>query len=199
MGTAVHQIVLGGDNVRVFEGATFRGKAADLFKQQNQGYTHLTQVEWAAAQDIADGVTNHPSWANISIGDKEVAGLGEYKGIFCKAKADILNQGQGICVDLKTTADIHDFGRSMFKYRYDIQAAWYNRIFGTTRFIFVAVETAQPHAVRFFELDAEVIANANMDIDIAMQTYRECIDTGKWPSYSDEIVQIGLPAWMKKG
>ena len=33
----------------------------------------------------------------------------------------------------------------------------------------------------------------------AIDLYARCMETGVWPGYSDDIVTIGLPAWVGEG
>jgi hypothetical protein len=32
----------------------------------------------------------------------------------------------------------------------------------------------------------------------ALRTYRECVESGRWPGYSDDVELVGLPAWVER-
>jgi exodeoxyribonuclease VIII len=203
VGTAVHQMVLGGDNVAVFDGASLRGKAFDQFKADNRGKRIMIKEEWDEAEAIANSLKSSPVWCEL-VADAEfevvlVADDGEVK---YKCKADAIDRFKRIVIDLKTTSDIHAFERSIFNYRYDIQDAWYTMLFSlefqVDRFIFAAVESSPPYALRLFELDDEVRENAREDINRALELYRRCRRDNHWPSYEPRIERVSLPRWMQK-
>lgn len=204
IGTAVHDLVLGGDNCLEFDGPSLTSKAAKQFIAENPSYKILSKEEMDTAKKVANTLSKNKAWQHvIKDAETEVSFVGEWSdGTKAKAKADILKKGNRMVADLKTTSDIHSFQRSIFNFRYDIQAAWYSRLFGfdfpVESFLFIAVETAPPYDSRFFVLDEEVIENANEEIDKAIETYRRCIKTEEWPGYEAEIIEVGLPAWMRK-
>ena len=208
LGTAVHQLLLEPDHVNVkvwTEGAGLTSKEAKAFIEDHPAHRVVTQKEYETAEkiretlmdnEIINGIISHPG------AKKEIVGLVETDGVKKKAKADLLNESLGLLLDLKTTGDLHNFERSIFKYRYDLQEAFYSDLFGhfmpIKTFVFLAVETAPPYDHRFFTLNPEVRENANKDIARATAIYKTCTATNFWPGYSDEIVEVGLPTWMVK-
>lgn len=72
----------------------------------------------------------------------------KYDEIKCKAKFDILSEGQETIMDLKTTSEktLEGFLESMIKYSYYRQAAFYMDHHVTAkRFIFIGVTKSYPH------------------------------------------------------
>lgn len=65
-------------------------------------------------------------------------------------------------------------------------------------FIIIAIETEPPYAFRFVRLLDDIIDLGNKEIDGLLSTYRECLASDRWPGYSDEIDDIGIPEWAKK-
>lgn len=204
IGSATHQILLGGDNCLVLPGSSRTTKEAKEIIKNEKSKTVLTKDEWSTAELVANTLSKTASWQTLmEDAECEVSFVGEYMdGTKAKAKADIVKRRNKMIADVKTTSDIHNFQRSIFNFRYDIQAAWYSRLFSyefpVESFLFIAVETAPPYDSRFFVLDEEVIENANEEIDQAIEIYRRCIKTDEWPGYEAEIIEVGLPAWMRK-
>ena len=201
IGTAVHAMGLGGtEEIAIFEGASTRSKAYDEWeKTLAPGARVILRDEWEQAEEIYHHLDLVPLWHSLlEDSETEIVAHDEVDGVKRKAKADILNQFARFAADLKTTSNIHEFERSIFNFGYHIQAAWYMRLFNVTRFLIVAIESAAPYSVRFFELEDDVIEYANTEIDRAMEIYRTCTETGVWPSYDHSINKVSLPRWMRR-
>jgi exodeoxyribonuclease VIII len=123
-------------------------------------------------------------------------------GTACKARLDKVCNKLGAVVDLKTTRDAspEEFQRSVLRYGYHRQAAWYLRAarengMDVSGFLFVAVESEPPHGVAVYSIDAAAIAQGAAEIDRLMATYRECLEADTWPGYPDRIMDISIPKW----
>ncbi len=120
----------------------------------------------------------------------------------CKARADYIRDDD-IMVDLKTTMDasLSEFSRSIAKFGYHRQDAMYSdgfeACFGrpSRGFVFVAVETKPPHAVGVYTLDAESADAGRIEYQTLLNSFAECMESGNWPAYSDNIETIELPRW----
>ena len=117
---------------------------------------------------------------------------------------DLLRSGNWV-VEVKTTrsARKRDFIRDYFKLGYHLQAWKYRRqvhgITGTMpNMACVAVENAAPYTVQIFELRPALFEQANYEVTLALESFRECRKSGYWHGYSQEEVPIGnRPDWMK--
>ena len=126
-------------------------------------------------------------------------------GIECKCRPDWLTNDGNLIVDLKTTEDAspRGFQRSVANYRYHVQAAWYlNGIEAATghrpdQFIFICVEKKPPFAVGVYAADAEMIQIGAETAKRDLEVYATCKAADVWPSYSDQIEPLSLPAWMR--
>ncbi len=131
-------------------------------------------------------------------------------GILCKCRFDALSWGGGdsyIAVDLKTTKDAmpEEFSKSIFNYRYHVQAPYYAWVFnwatGLTldRFWFVAVESTSPHGVICRFLDDDTLSIGSADANTNLETYKGCLETNYWPCYEQpenlDDCMISLPGW----
>jgi len=142
----------------------------------------------------------------LSDGAAEVSAFTELNGVKCKARADYLIQSgsyAGTIIDLKKTRDASPDGfyRSVEKFRYDVQAAFYTAVFESTLstvvdptgwpinggFIFIAVEDTSPNLVQCYELDIDCIDAGVRAYTDDLKTLQECRATGEWPGYSTAI------------
>jgi hypothetical protein len=63
-------------------------------------------------------------------------------------------------------------------------------------FVFIFQEKTAPYLVTVAELDAEAVLVGRKRNDEALATYAQCLTTDTWPSYTDAIELVSLPAWL---
>ena len=129
----------------------------------------------------------------------EGTGFFEHEGADCKVRPDLWNPGAGVVVDLKTTQDASEkgFARSVVKYGYHFQAAWYLhglRLMGENpkQFIFVCVEKTAPYLTNAFTLSASDVDRQKSRMAESCRLWAECMKTGVWPGYTDEVKTLNL-------
>lgn len=136
--------------------------------------------------------------------DKELSGfsIDPETGLMCRHRFDAIIDG--LAIDLKTTTDARKpaFSKKILDFGYHIQAAFYsdqyNWITGgeeIDRFIFAAIETSAPYAVKIYQLDQESIEAGRKKYRQALNEYAQCKASDTWPSYDQEIETIGIPQW----
>lgn len=123
-------------------------------------------------------------------------------GKLCKIRPDKLVKDKAMIIDVKKTADIDNFARSIEEYRYHVQDAMYcegykNHFGKIPHFVFIAVsETIDcgRYPVRVFVLD-------DYDKEIGYQLFRrdlnkyaECEDSNTWHGF--EIIK--RPDWARR-
>lgn len=128
-------------------------------------------------------------------------------GVLCKCRPDKVNKNY--IIDLKTTGDAspEGFSRSLFNYRYHVQAAWYLAGYEAATgskpdgFIFIALEKEPPYASAIYvvnDVTADIGAKeAAADLD----RFVSCTVSGNWYGYGGEnndAMAIDLPAWVLK-
>lgn len=181
------------------------------FLMLNKGKTIVTDEQFDLAQVLIRSVKQHPA-ANLLLNDPD--GMKEYRidfihpetGTPAKAKMDFYSEKTGFIIDLKSTDDASpaEFGKSVWNYRYDVQAAWYldafESYFGEPArgFIFVAVEKTEPFEVAVYVATQEIIEVGRNRYMPDLITYEECRQSGEWPGYGDTIMPLTLPAWAVK-
>jgi exodeoxyribonuclease VIII len=121
-------------------------------------------------------------------------------GVLVKCKFDKLTLDY-LGVDLKTTQDLRDFGKSVANYRYHVQAAFYADVFEWATgeqlkgFEFLAVEKDAPNASRIFVLDTPSFDYGRKLYRQALDIYAECLRNDEWPMPAGDVEYITLPYW----
>ncbi len=183
---------------------TKEGKAIyEEFLNESKGKELLvTWEQFNLAKKIYDAVKSHKAASKLlsTDGKVEVPFFGELEGVNVRCKADFSNSR--FIVDLKTTASAapEEFIRSVFNYRYHVQAALYMDLMKIDRFFFIAVEKESPFNVEVYELDQESIEIGRQEYKKDIAKYKECVASGIWPSYNkdQDITILSLPNWAKK-
>ena len=203
-GTVVHRLVLEPERpafaVKYLNWASKEGKA-ERERLEATGLPILSEADGDRATAIRDALWSNAQIAELLEGaQKEQVMLWDQHGVKCKAKADAI--GDGVVIDLKTTIDAapHEFARSVATFSYHLQAAHYLDGYRATRggsadFIFIAVESAAPHAFALYRLDHETLAAGAREMKRAAALYRDCMKSGNWPGYEAGIATLALPRW----
>jgi exodeoxyribonuclease VIII len=207
-GSLVHGVVFDQNNYAVLpEGLdrrTKEGKAVyDMFMFANKGTELIvTQDQYEHALNIKNAVYNHEK-ASVLLqqGQAEMSIFGKIENFDAKCRVDFLNTKHNVIVDLKTTnsAAPDEFAKSVWNYRYHVQAAFYMDLTKAERFFFIAVDKEKPFNVELYELDAEAIERGRQEYKKDIQTLQKCLDTGNWHGYTEDkkIHIISLPTWAK--
>lgn len=183
---------------------TKAGKAA-WEKLQSSGLAVLSAADYVTCCRMRDSVHEHPAAREIlSVGAAEQSAfwIDGATGVLCRARPDWVRP-DGVIADLKTTdnASPWAFARSVAGYRYAVQEAMYRDGWDAAgggdveMFIFIAVEKTAPFAVAVYELDARAVSHGRDQYLAGLKQYRQCLDSGQWPAYSDLIETLTLPEW----
>ena len=131
----------------------------------------------------------------------------EHGGVWCKALIDGYLPGRWI-VDIKTTRDAspQGFQRSIVRYGYHIQAAFYrdaiwmaagNEIF--LPYYIIALETSDPPQLAVYHMSDDAIDIGRQEYQRLLDEYAACKRHDIWPSYATDIQEITLPPWAMHG
>jgi hypothetical protein len=134
-------------------------------------------------------------------------------GLRCKARLD-WHQDESTLVDLKKCADVAKFKSQICNFNYDIQAAHYingalYNGMGPDTFIFIAVESEVPFAVKCGYLKQDWLEDAKEETKRLLGLVKECMASGNYPAYeipkniwslsdlapSDLLEEFAKPAW----
>ena len=210
VGTAVHQMLLRDDRLAVLPFDSYRTKEAQAERDvaRANGRVPILRDKFDEAREIAQ----HVNGQILEAGVKPIPfteGTAEHvirwdanENVGCRSLVDWLRDDRLFIDDLKTTGDAspEKFRRAVFNLGYDIQAAFYTRAvecaYGVTpTFRFVVVETTPPYPVVIYQLSARAMASANVKVDAAIQLWHECQQSGEWPAYTRELVEVDIPGW----
>lgn len=108
--------------------------------------------------------------------------------------------------DYKTTgmsASPYTAGKQADDAGWPIQAAMSERILNTIdpdgagrrHYRFVYQENYAPFALTVSEIDEAALTIGRKKLDYAIERWRECMTTGKWPGYPLKIIRPQLPEW----
>lgn len=216
-GQAAHQMVLGeGPDLVVIEADNYRTKAAQIDRDEARiaGMVPLLRAEYDQVQAMADGLRQHPVAAALfdparGRPEQTLVWRDRPTGVMRRARLDWLphpGSGRLIIADYKTcrSAEPSALARAVEQYGYHQQADWYRsgaRALGladeAAAFVFVCQEKTAPYLVTVVELDAATLRIGAARNRRALAIYRECVTSGRWPGYSDEIALLSLPVWAE--
>jgi exodeoxyribonuclease VIII len=208
LGSLVHSVVFNQDNYAVMpecDRRTKEGKAIyDSFMTLCEDKElFVSHKDYELALNIRNAVLAHPKAAILlERGQAEIPVFGKIAELDAKCKVDFLNTKYNVCIDLKTTTNSApgEFAKSVWNYRYHVQAAFYMDLTKAERFFFIAVEKESPFNVEVYELDEESISIGRAAYLADIKTYKKCVETDNWHGYTEEpaIHVISLPSWAKK-
>jgi len=158
-------------NFKIIEATTRNTKA---YKEISGSEICLLQHEVDKTELLVDKMMSNNICRDLIRGtsenvDYEVPGVGEIEGQLWKGKADIINHGEKLIVDLKTTADISKFQYSAKKYNYDSQAYIYQKLFGY-EMIFMVIDKST-HQIGIFDCSPQFIQNGKSKVEKAIEAY----------------------------
>lgn len=219
LGTAAHSVVLGiGAPIVRVDAPDWRTKAAREARDAAHaaGEVPLLPADYQQVQDMAAALRQHPIAAALL--DPDRGGSPERSLFWVDAPTEVwrrarldwmpdhTNGRRPIIGDYKTCRDaspdalskaIHDHG-------YHQQAAWYldaGAALGLwdddAAFVFVCQEKTAPYLVTVVEPDPVALRIGRALNRRALELYRDCVLSGRWPGYADDVIQIGLPVWAE--
>lgn len=124
--------------------------------------------------------------------------------IWLRCKPDWFSPDRKLIVDAKftdTDAGPEPFSRQIMRMAYDLRGAFYlrgNAALGghpEAKYIFLVQEAKAPYATSFIGLPPAYVELGNQKVERAIEIWRECMRTGKWPGYEDRIYWPDPPAW----
>jgi exodeoxyribonuclease VIII len=219
-GRAVHALALEGREVfdRQFAVAPRVDRRTKAGKEDWQAWadahashTILTAEQSERVEAMHAGLQRHEGARRYlgADGDAEVSiyWTNEATGVACRCRPDkivpIPGTDEVVLVDLKTTRDGLDdetISRTLARYRYHVQAAWYvdgARAAGLAvrAFALVFIEKSRPHGARVVTMCEDSITCGRVLYRENLETYAECLASGQWPGYSTATETVSIPSW----
>ena len=180
-------------------------------EQRAFGLAPVTPEQLADVEAMAEAVLAHPVARALlekpGAPEQSVFAQDPQTGVFLRTRIDRLPERDGnltVLVDVKTaqSADPDEFRSSAASYGYDVQSEMYQHAVRLARgdeytaFRFVVVEKSAPFLVSVVELDAEFAAIGRSRMRRAIDTYHDCVTSGRWPGYEAVVHYIDAPRWL---
>lgn len=126
----------------------------------------------------------------------------EETGLTLLCRPDLYIARAGLAVNLKTTASPAPsaWRRTAANLRYDLGDAMFRLVASTLGIqrpshAFMVVGSGEPHLGYVAALSADAASAADQQLRQILRRFAKCVDSGVWPSYTDGVVEIGLPQW----
>lgn len=217
IGNAAHKLVLGnGPTLVQIDAEEWRtNKVKDeVADVRAAGNIPLKPSEHQQVHDMADALRRHPVASLLfdperGTPEQSLFWRDDRTGVMRRARLDWLpnpRTGRLIIPDYKTcrSANPEKLAKDIDEYGYHQQDDTYRsgaQALGIANddaaFVFVCQEKTAPYLVTVVELNPMALRVARDLNRQAIETYRICCETGRWPGYSDEIELISLPAWAE--
>ena len=210
-GTIVHRALLEPDTYREGfhvkpEGMKLTTKAGIQWQEEHRELPIITQPESDTIDAMVSSVHCHPFAKRLLSGcqPEQSIFVEDGHGTLRKCRLDALTKGN-VIPDIKTaeSAAIDSFEKSVSRYRYHVQAAFYLdncNLAGIQKdlFFFIVVEKTAPYLVRCLQLNGDVIQFGKSLYQRDIQIYRNCLESGRWPGWGDGYDEVALPPWELK-
>ena len=150
MGGYFHTAILEPEKLKSFKIVESTSRNTKDYKEISRGEMCLLQHEADNINLMTDKLMANDICRDLIIGqDYEQPMIKELEGIIWKGKADIVNYGEKLVIDLKTTGEIDKFYWSAKKFNYDSQAYIYRELFGY-EMLFIAIDK-KTHQIGMFD------------------------------------------------
>lgn len=176
------------------------------------GYIPLTADEAAQVEEMAEQLLAHPiarALLEETAGRPEVSAFAvdPVAGCWLRARFDWLpatDGGRLIFGDYKTTVDASDqaMAKAIADWQLHQQGDFYRHVALTLRlaeqvgFVLIAQEKSPPYLVNVVTPDADAMRNAALLNRRAIDLFADCLASGRWPGYGEEIRALPLPAYQ---
>lgn len=210
IGTGVHDIALEGGKNTIRGPENRRGNAwkEAESKANETGALLLTEKDYDIAQAAAEALYADPACAKqLTCEDKKI----EYSllatcpktGLELRCRPDLYNPNDMVMSDVKKTitASPNGFVREIYKYRYDVQAAFYKYVselcgWKVQHFAFLAVEGSHPHVAHMHVMGMEAMEIGHKDMMTALEQIAEAKQSQKYETGWGRFTMIHPPSWI---
>jgi hypothetical protein len=215
IGNAAHKIILGrGKDLEIIRSNDFRNKAAKeardaAYKAGKEPVLekHLETATVMVASALAQ-LERHEASDAFKNGAGEVVLVWQEDGIWFRQMVDWLHDDLRTVDDMKTTGlsvAPHSLGMMMVNAGWDVQAAMAERGLdvldpagaGRRRFRFIAQENNSPYALTVAQMGEAALTMGRKKLQVAVDIWRECIESGEWPGYINRVVVPEYPGFAE--
>lgn len=215
LGAAAHALLLEGeDRMVVLPYDDYRKKEAKEARDyaRFEGKHPILEAKYPAVRAMREvalqkiAACTDLSGLTLADGKAEETIIWEEDGAWCRARPDWMSTERDVILDYKTTAASAEpdaWTRTMVGLGGDIQGAFYLRGNAATggmpsddaKFIFIVQEIEPPYACSLIGLSPPFVALGTGRVREAIDTWRQCMKTNRWPAYPNRICWVEPPAW----
>lgn len=141
----------------------------------------------------------------VAAGKKINLNLNDPTFKLCKLRLDWFSDTHNLGIDLKTTEDASytEFSRSVDKFRYHVQDAFYREGMSQLNrpldeFVFVAIEKQPPYAVACYTIDLKGKRFGKSLFQRDLSTYAYCKANDEWPLYPSDVRELEMLPYAYK-
>jgi hypothetical protein len=170
-----------------FDKRTKVGKADYAeFQKKNFFKTVITEAEFELIEQMTMKLMKDSAIKQLlSGGEKEkiITWHNETHDVECKGMLDCYKPKPNIIIDLKTTQDAsyNGFRRSILKYKYHKQAAFYMDAVEADEFYIVAIEKSPPFNMNVFQIGDDMLDDGRYMYNQELEIYNYCMKNDYWP------------------
>lgn len=173
VGGYFHTAILEPNKLKKYRVIPSSTRNTKVYKEMSGGELCLLQHEVDQIELLTETMLENKICHDlIRLGDitYEQPGITELEELKWKGKADIINHGEQLVIDLKTTNDINRFRSSAFRYNYDSQAYIYSKLFGYEMvFIVIDKNTKQ---IGIFDCSTDFYESGKDKVQRASEQYK---------------------------
>lgn len=211
LGKVSHSIVLEKDETRVVvvEANDWRTNKAKEEREaaRASGKTALLARHYADVRAMVEAAQEFVKTSDIAEywdgAEPELTGLCLEGGVWLRARFDKITQNRRLIMDYKSTTDVSPeaFSRQIVRMGYHIQDAFYRRVARnlgaqSPRFVFLAQSVEPPHECTLHGCHETLQEIADVQVERAIQLWRECLTKKQWPSYGGRIHWATPPTYL---
>ncbi len=213
-GKAAHALLMGSCEVIEIEAPDWRSKDAKAARiaAEEIGKCALLSDDLVTAKNMVhalqSGLKSHRVGNVFDNGQPEVTLAWKDEGVWLRGRLDWWKASANLIVDYKTTegsADPDQWSRNLFMLGSDFQSVLYPDgvaiLTGERpRLIYVVQEVDPPHGFSVIELNKHdgTLEFSTTRVVEAFATWRNCMQTNRWPGYPSEICHVSAPPWALK-
>lgn len=211
VGTLVHMRILEPDHfietvMMKIDGRTAAGKEQKKKCLEN-GQIAVKSDVFGKILMMANAVTTHPICKNLLIGSMKEKSFFSYEPdlkFSMKARPDAFRMEDLLITEVKTTGvglSNATIEAMIYRNRWHWQSSFHRRVIAHSlgirpyeiKVAHVFVEDDEPYGVRVFALNEASLEAAEKDYYHLFPLYKNCLLSGKWPSYDEVIIPAAVP------
>lgn len=187
-----------------------KAKLAELQEYaQAEGCTVITEEQYTIAAGCAKAVQQHPRAARMlakGSAEQTYYALHQDEGALVKCRFDWEAPGL-LDLDVKSCEDASPDGfmRSVMKYHYHAQVAWYQDVraaalddYTVVPWWFLAIEKSPPYCIGLYDLEPDLIKAGRLWANEQLRKIVRCRASNVWPDYGHSPQTLTAPGWMRK-